>query len=132
MQHHILFQIVKFCNLVLLVAILLLIDSIVFLDGPEFSYNSTEVEKCIGDNVQLICNAVGRPIPTVTLFLNGVQVKSDSGNLSYDIPQVAEQQFGKYTCVANNTVKSVNIPMEIKKKRKFLWEEHTCWPFAFV
>ena len=132
MQHHILFQIVKFCNLVLFVAILLLIDSIVFLDGPEFSDNSTEVEECIGDNVQLICNAVGRPIPIVKLFLNGNQVKSDSGNLSYNIPQLAKDQFGKYACVANNTVKSVNITMEIKKKRKFLWEENNCRPFASV
>ena len=92
-----------------------------FLDGPEFVNNSTEVEKCIGDNVRLICNAVGRPIPiTVKLFLNGNQVKSDSGNLSYNIPQLAKDQFGKYTCVANNTVKSVNITMEIKKKRMLL------------
>ena len=91
-----------------------------FLDGPEFNNNSTEIQKCIGDKVRLLCNAFGRPIPTVKLFLNGFEVESGSGNLSYIIPQVVENQFGKYMCVANHIVKSINISLDVKKKRKLL------------
>ena len=88
-------------------------------DGPQLEQNNTEYERCIGERVQIVCNAVGQPLPDVSLFFNRVLLKTNSRSLTYDILVNAMSQFGRYICVANNTVGAVNITTTIIEKCKY-------------
>ena len=88
-------------------------------DGPQFEQNNTEYDRCIGERVQIVCNVVGQPLPDVSLFFNGALLKTNSRSLTYDILVNAMSQFGRYICVANNTVGAVNITTAIIEKRKY-------------
>ena len=80
--------------------------------------SNTEYERCIGESVQIVCNAVGKPHPDVSLYLNGILLKRNSRNLTYDVLLNAKGEFGRYICVANNIVGTVNITTKIIDKRK--------------
>ena len=91
-----------------------------YADGPEFMQNSKERLGCIGENVAINCNAVGRPPPDVFLYQNGTLVKKSWSNLSHHFALVSEGKFGVYKCVSNNTFGTVNVTTTFKMKRKVL------------
>ena len=91
-----------------------------YADGPEFMQDSKERLGCIGDNVSINCNAVGRPTPDVFLYQNGTLLKQSLSNLSHHIALDSEGKFGAYTCVGNNTFGTVNVTTTFKMKRKIL------------
>ena len=91
-----------------------------YADGPEFMQDSQERLGCIGDNVSINCNAVGRPTPDVFLYQNGTLLKQSLRNLIHHIALDSEGKFGAYTCVSNNTFGTVNVTTTFKMKRKIL------------
>ena len=91
-----------------------------YADGPEFMQNSKERLGCIGENVSINCNAVGRPAPDVSLYQNGTLLKQSLSNLSYHFALDSESKFEAYTCVSNNTLGTVNVTITFKMKRKVL------------
>ena len=91
-----------------------------YTDGPEFMQNSKERLRCIGENVSINCNAVGRPAPDVSLYQNGTLLKQSLSNLSHHFVLDSEDKFGAYTCVSNNTFGTVNVSTTFKMKRKVL------------
>ena len=91
-----------------------------YTDGPEFIQNSKERLGCIGENVSINCNAVGRPTPDVVLYHNGTLLKQRLSNLSHHFALDSEGKFGAYTCVGNNTFGTVNVTTTFKMKRKVL------------
>ena len=82
--------------------------------------NSKERLGCIGENVSINCNAVGRPLPDVILYQNGTLLKQNLSNLSNYFALDSEGKFGSYTCVSNNTFGTVNVTTTFKMKRKIL------------
>ena len=91
-----------------------------YTDGPEFIQNSMKRLGCIGENVSIKCNAVGRPAPDVFLQQNGTLLKQSLSNLSHHIALDSEGKFGVYTCVSNNTFGTVNVTTTFKTKCKLL------------
>ena len=91
-----------------------------YADGPEFMQNSKERLGCIGENVSINCNAVGRPPPDVFLYQNETLLKQSLRNLSHHFALDSEGKFGVYTCVSNNTFGTVNVTTAFKMKRKVL------------
>ena len=75
---------------------------------------------CIGENILIKCNAVGRPTPDVFLYQNGTLLKQSLNNLSHHFALDSEGNFGAYTCVSNNTFGAVNVTTTFKMKRKVL------------
>ena len=91
-----------------------------YADGPEFMQSTTERLGCIGENVSINCNAVGRPAPGVFLYQNETLLKQSLSNLSHHFALDSEGKFGAYTCVSNNTFGTVNVTTTFKMKRKAL------------
>ena len=91
-----------------------------YADGPEFIQNSKDRLGCIGENVTITCNAVGRPTPDVFLYQNGTLLKQSLANLSHHFALDSEGKFGAYTCFSNNTFRTVNATTAFKMKRKVL------------
>ena len=81
---------------------------------------SKERLRCIGENVSIKCNAVGRPTPDVFLYQNRTLLKQSLNNLSHHFALDSEGKFGAYTCVSNNTFGAVNVITTFKMKRKVL------------
>ena len=91
-----------------------------YADGPGFMQNSKERLGCIGENVSINCNAVGRPTPDVFLYKNGTLLKQSLCNLSHHFALNSESKFGSYTCVSNSKFGTVNVTTTIKMKGKVL------------
>ena len=91
-----------------------------YADGPEFMQDSKERLGCIGENVSIKCNAVGRPLPDVFLYQNGTLLKQSLSSLSHHFALDSEGKFGAYSCVSNNTFGTVNVTTTFKMKCKVL------------
>ena len=89
------------------------------------------MEMCVGDSAGLQCDVIGRPIPTVTLLINGVPIRTSPGNLSHHFQRFTEKQFGEYTCLARNSVKAVNVTINLKKKRKYIYQKIMFCPYYY-
>ncbi|KXJ10259.1 Opioid-binding protein/cell adhesion molecule [Exaiptasia diaphana] len=70
--------------------------------APEIEKTFEEKSYCINDEAELNCKADGRPQPT--LKWTGPSRKGDSSVFKFKIED--EEEFGNYTCVANNSVGS--------------------------
>ena len=124
----------QFCSIVVALDLLLIATSsyhyamaFSFLDGPEFSQNSTEYQSCIGENASLTCNAIGRPLPDVSLYRNGSLLGMNTGSVTHLLPFDSSSNFGSYICISNNTVGVANITTTFKIKRKFSNEQCVCF-----
>ena len=91
-----------------------------YADGPEFMQDSKQRLGCIGENVSMNCNTVGRPAPDVFLYQNGSLLKQSLRNLSHHFALESEDKFGAYICVSSNTFGTVNVTTTFKMKRKVL------------
>ena len=80
--------------------------------------NNTEHQSCIGENVTIACNAIGRPIPDVLLYHNGSLLRRNAGSLSHPLLINSSSSFGSYICISNNSVGMVNVTTKFKTKRK--------------
>ena len=87
-----------------------------FADGPEFTSNSSSIIACRPQRPIIRCVADGFPVPAVrVMFLNTEKVRGH-GEVTHVITDLADSTFGVYTCLANNTVKKVNITRTLVKK----------------
>ena len=89
------------------------------LDVPRFMENSKVYGKCIGENASILCNAVGSPMPVISLYLNGLLLASNVSGLRYHVAIDSYSKFGAYICRSKNSVGTVNITTTIKVKRKW-------------
>ena len=80
--------------------------------------NNTEHQSCIGENVTIVCSAIGRPIPDVLLYHNGTFIRRNSSSFSHPLFFNSSSTFGSYICVSNNSVGMANITTKFKIKRK--------------
>ena len=94
-----------------------------FIDGPQFTHNSTEYERCLGESALIMCSAVGRPMPDVSLHFNGNVLQRNLTNLTYQLQLDSANKFATYTCVGNSTVGTANITITFKKKSKCIHEK---------
>ena len=78
-----------------------------FSEPPRFLVQPSDIHVSLGDTVDLPCTVEGRPQPTVTWTLNGVNVRLNSrvsivsGGLH--IISVREDDRGEYRCRAENS-----------------------------
>lgn len=67
-----------------------------------------------GDNQTVCCPVSGYPPPFVTWKKNGIHFNQESSVLK--IYNLANQDFGNYTCTATNFEKTVSVDVFIKEK----------------
>jgi len=84
--------------------------------APEFMQNNTEHQSCIGENVTIVCSAIGCPIPDVLLYHNGTFLRRNSSRFSHPVFFNSLSTFGSYICVSNNSLGMVNITTKFKIK----------------
>ncbi|XP_065055871.1 hemicentin-2-like isoform X2 [Rhopilema esculentum] len=84
--------------------------------GPEFTSNSSSLTTCRPRTGIVRCVADGFPVPTVRVMFSNTEKARGQGQVIHIITDLADSTFGVYTCLANNTVKEVNITRTLVKK----------------
>eukprot|EP00795_Rhopilema_esculentum_P016573 gene16573-7996_t len=84
--------------------------------GPEFTSHSNSITTCRPRTVIVRCVADGFPVPTVRIMFSNTEKTRGHGQVTHIITDLADSTFGVYTCLANNTVKEVNITRTLVKK----------------
>ncbi|XP_065055821.1 hemicentin-1-like isoform X1 [Rhopilema esculentum] len=84
--------------------------------GSEFTSNSSSITACRPQRPIIRCVADGFPVPTVRLMFSNTEKARGHGQVTHVITDLADSTFGVYTCLANNTVKEVNITRTLVKK----------------
>jgi len=85
-------------------------------DVPRFMESSKVYEKCIGENASILCNAVGSPVPDISLYLHGLLLASNASGLRYHVAIDSTCRFGAYICSSKNSVGAVKITTTIRVK----------------
>ncbi|XP_076192669.1 palladin isoform X4 [Aptenodytes patagonicus] len=89
---------------------------------PQFTQKLRSQEVAEGNKVLLECRVAGNPVPDVRWFCEGkelqntpdIQIRSGSGGLhSLIIAEAFEDDTGRYTCVASNSIGSDSTSAEI-------------------
>ncbi|XP_071599231.1 palladin isoform X2 [Heliangelus exortis] len=89
---------------------------------PQFTQKLRSQEIAEGNKVLLECRVVGNPVPDVRWFCEGkelqntpdIQIHSGSGGLhSLIIAEAFEEDTGRYTCLASNSIGSDSTSAEI-------------------
>ena len=74
----------------------------------------------MGDDIDIVCNAVGYPVPDVTLYTRRLRLQKSSANLTFSSELDNRMKFGKFICVSNNSEGIVNVTTIVKPKRKLI------------
>ncbi|NXM74602.1 PALLD protein, partial [Serilophus lunatus] len=89
---------------------------------PQFTQKLRSQEVAEGNKVLLECRVAGNPVPDVRWFCEGkelqnspdIQIRSESGGLhSLIIAEAFEDDTGRYTCLASNSIGSDSTSAEI-------------------
>ena len=99
--------------------ILLILKYVVFnvTDPPreDKTYcRETKYSLALGDSQTVCCPVSGYPPPFVTWKKNGIQLNQESSVLK--IYNLANQDFGNYTCTATNFETTVSVDVFIQEK----------------
>ncbi|KAF1666635.1 Palladin, partial [Aptenodytes patagonicus] len=109
---------------------------------PQFTQKLRSQEVAEGNKVLLECRVAGNPVPDVRWFCEGkelqntpdIQIRSGSGGLhSLIIAEAFEDDTGRYTCVASNSIGSDSTSAEIfieGKKCAFIGFLSLCFLFS--
>ena len=93
-----------------------------FVASPRFLRNNTVLEMCMGGNIEIVCNAIGIPVPDVTLYIRGFRLQKSSANLTFSSELDNRMKFGTFICFSNNSEGIVNVTTIIKPRRKLINE----------
>ena len=85
-------------------------------DGPEITNShSITYQKCLTSSVNITCEAIGFPHPSVQIMFAGTSKKNGTGSAVYTIKSIQAADVGNYICVAKSALKEVNATRVLEK-----------------
>ena len=91
--------------------------------APEIILQLTDILENETNNIQLVCQAIGVPVPYIRWYFNGVMVNLSDGykynnssmylnesviESTLNIINAESSDVGRYTCEANNTIGNIS------------------------